>query len=1000
MSSLRESRLAWVIVLAVVGVQLFALRHEPRITRVDLNDNVFHLTLAERMVEALEEGENPLDCWVAEWSFGYPVARTYQPLGHLFLVLLYRCLGKTVSLLTLFVWIRLLLICFFPVSLFLSARFLGLRPRAAAAAALLSPLVATNGLYGIEYGSYLWRGGGLYTQAWAMHLMALAVGVSFRAVQCGRGLVLAGALAGLTFLAHFIYGYMAALSIALLIAFSASHIPLAVRLLRVVSIGLFAFALTAFQILPLLADASTINRSRWEYAWKWDSFGGLEVLKLLTTGRLLDFERLPVLTFLALLGGLVCLLHVRRSRQGRDENHPAAIAPHQTCVYVLAAAVIWTLLFCGRPTWGVLFTLLGAPGQMQLHRLIGGVHFFSILLAGIGLAGIWGLFTGRHKRSRYVGVLLVSLLLLFPILRERAEFVSKGAQWGEENLAAFVTEEKVIDEVIEQVESSPGRVYAGLAAGWGSQLRVGSTPVYSFLSVHQIPALSFLFHAMALTGDIMVRFDERNFAHYRVFNVTTVVADEGSDLPSFLTPHRQVGRFRLLETPLSGYFEIVSVPYAVRCDRESFYEVNDRWLQSDWVAKRQHLRLDFGAGGAADLPRLEASAPLPRIVPPPPLNLIEKEERNGQVYRADIVVNEESFLLFKMTYHSNWQAVVDGQPQPTFMLSPGFIGVAVPSGKHEVEFRYRPEWWKVPLLFLGLVTVLLAAVLERKGVVKRNLEHIHAWSQRVFDLKTRGYRVRWLTVAGLLVLALPVCLPLLTNELPGGHDTFEYLPRQVEFHENIRHGILLPRWAPDLSAGYGQPFFLFNPPLLYYFAELWHLVGFDFVTALNLACVVLIALSGVSMFLLGALFFGATGGWLAAVAYVYAPYFHVNLYVRHALAEFAAFPFYPLALYGFARYARDGRRRFLLVGSIGYAGVLVSHHPAALLFTILLIAFIAFLAWQASNWNLLWRQLGGVFLGLGLSAGIWLPSLLEMQSVSVGLLLEGYLNYSNHFVYL
>ena len=298
------------------------------------------------------------------------------------------------------------------------------------------------------------------------------------------------------------------------------------------------------------------------------------------------------------------------------------------------------------------------------------------------------------------------------------------------------------------------------------------------------------------------------------------------------------------------------------------------------------------------------------------------------------------------------------------------------------------------------MTVLLAAVLERKGVVKRNLEHIHAWSQRVFDLKTRGYRVRWLTVAGLLVLALPVCLPLLTNELPGGHDTFEYLPRQVEFHENIRHGILLPRWAPDLSTGYGQPFFLFNPPLLYYFAELWHLVGFDFVTALNLACVVLIALSGVSMFLLGALFFGATGGWLAAVAYVYAPYFHVNLYVRHALAEFAAFPFYPLALYGFARYARDGRRRFLLVGSIGYAGVLVSHHPAALLFTILLIAFIAFLAWQASNWNLLWRQLGGVFLGLGLSAGIWLPSLLEMQSVSVGLLLEGYLNYSNHFVYL
>src|SRR5262245_34709012 len=92
----------------------------------------------------------------------------------------------------------------------------------------------------------------------------------------------------------------------------------------------------------------------------------------------------------------------------------------------------------------------------------------------------------------------------------------------------------------------------------------------------------------------------------------------------------------------------------------------------------------------------------------------------------------------------------------------------------------------------------------------------------------------WLYL-GLILLAAPVFFPLFTSQLPAGHDAFSYHPRLVEFHENIAHGILLPRWAPDLEFGAGQPVFLFSPPLPYYVAELWHLLGFDTVVAFNLA---------------------------------------------------------------------------------------------------------------------------------------------------------------------
>ena len=80
--------------------------------------------------------------------------------------------------------------------------------------------------------------------------------------------------------------------------------------------------------------------------------------------------------------------------------------------------------------------------------------------------------------------------------------------------------------------------------------------------------MAFLYHAMALTSDLMVRFDERNPAHYRLFNVATVLADRDRVLPPVLSPVAEFGRFRLLAPPAAGYFDLVSVPYGVRCDRE------------------------------------------------------------------------------------------------------------------------------------------------------------------------------------------------------------------------------------------------------------------------------------------------------------------------------------------------------------------------------------------------------------------------------------------------
>jgi hypothetical protein len=210
----------------------------------------------------------------------------------------------------------------------------------------------------------------------------------------------------------------------------------------------------------------------------------------------------------------------------------------------------------------------------------------------------------------------------------------------------------------------------------------------------------------------------------------------------------------------------------------------------------------------------------------------------------------------------------------------------------------------------------------------------------------------------------------------------------------------VPRWAPDLGRGTGQPLFLFHPPMVYYFGELWHLLGFDFVTAMNLACALVVLLSAAGMFLLARLYFGDPGGWLGAAAYLYVPYFSVDLYVRSAMEEFAAFPFFALALFGFGAYAMRRGTKYWLIGAAAYAGVLLCHFPAALLFTPLLLAFIGFTAWMEKSWTVLWKQSCGFLLGLGLSAFVWVPALAARQHAAMNRAVQGNGLFSNHFVYL
>jgi hypothetical protein len=454
-------------------------------------------------------------------------------------------------------------------------------------------------------------------------------------------------------------------------------------------IGAVALLLSAFQLAPLWIDRALINRTPQDQVWKSDSFGAAKVMEWLVTGQLMDNGRFPILSVLVLAGLIVLWLRFFSTR-GME---PAA-------KFAVAGAVFWTLLFFGRPFWGPALWLFGITPDLPLHRVLGGAQVFFVVLAAIGLAAVWG---ELSRRVHLAAAVLVTLALLYPVVRERGQYLEMNATRLQATVRALESDRQSLDALVAAVKGRGGRAFAGLATpnSWGPSFKVGAVPMYHVLAAAGVPTVGYLSHTMALTSGVMLDFDERNPAHYRLFDIRSFIVPAGTKypVPVFLTPGPVLGRFQIYDTPANGYFDLVDVPGSMPVNRDDFFEVNDRWLKTVGPSSRQHLRLDLpGVTGPALTPTA-ANAPSPGDI----LNA----SQSGEAYQAQFVAARPAWALFKMTWHPNWRATLDGQPRETSMLSPGFIAIPVAPGRHTLVFRYEPGNWKLWMALAGVLAVLV-----------------------------------------------------------------------------------------------------------------------------------------------------------------------------------------------------------------------------------------------------------------------------------------------------
>ena len=209
---------------------------------------------------------------------------------------------------------------------------------------------------------------------------------------------------------------------------------------------------------------------------------------------------------------------------------------------------------------------------------------------------------------------------------------------------------------------------------------------------------------------------------------------------------------------------------------------------------------------------------------------------------------------------------------------------------------------------------------------------------------------------------------------------------------------------PDAAYGLGYPFFNYYAALPYYLAAGLVLWGWGPIAALKVTQTIGFLVSGAAMYRLGReVFHRRTSALLSSVAYVYAPFHLVNVYVRgDSLSEFYALVWYPLLGWAILRLRKRASTGNVLLLGGAYGGLVLTHNISALIATPVAVAYalpllFAYGGAKTSRVRFLLAGLAGGLLGLALSSWFWLPALLERDLVQLQEMTTGYFHFAGHF---